>query len=277
MNDDPEVLQEKNFIQNGYKKNPYPFWVWTAIVAALFALLLGGKTWYWDQMRTQISNNPFLQVTNRQISLFLWQNPHYMRANAQTKSGYLSDFQYLNRVSVEPDLADRYVIAPPELLFQYHVWKQWLSDQTPMRPISQSEFLEFLDYSEEWNPKYWNSAPLAYIELVKSITNGRISESNLAVLSKARLPQDVRLAFQGWKNYFKEGDLINQVKPSYEQMKTFLDEYPNYARNYWRNIVPNYLASYEKPASDSAIIPQQELSPFLRAAFFNFQKKNASL
>lgn len=274
MNNEPGQLQEKDFIQEGYKKNPYPFWVWTAVIAALFALLWGGKTWYWDQMRTQISNNPFLQVTNREISLFLWQNPEYMRANAKTKSGYLPDFQYLNKVTVEPDLADRYVLASPELLFQYHVWKQWLSDETPLRPISPSEFLEFLDYSEEWHPKYWSAAPAPYVEFVKSITKGRITESNLALLSTAQLPHDVRLAFQGWKNYFKEGDLINQVKPTYEQMQTFLAQYPHYARNYWRNILPEYLKAYtlEKKDSASAIISQNELSPFLRTAFFNFQK-----
>src|SRR5271154_2343172 len=99
-------LQEKDFIQESYTKNPFPIWLWFFIVITITALLWGGGSWYTKRMNQEIRSSPFLQVTNRQLSLFLWQFPEYMRANARTKNGYLPGFQYQEKISVFPDVAD---------------------------------------------------------------------------------------------------------------------------------------------------------------------------
>jgi len=85
------------------------------------------------------------------------------------------------------------------------------------------------------------------------------------------LPLDVRIAFQGWENYFKDKEAINQIKVTRKQLQEFLESHPHYARNYWRNIVPNYLKGHGE--EDSELSPD-ELTPFLRTALFNYVQKS---
>lgn len=66
-----------------------------------------------------------------------------MRVNSKTKSGYLPGFQYIDKLSIEPNMADLYAVAPPELLFLYHTWNRLLSPEFITRPIQLSEFKEF--------------------------------------------------------------------------------------------------------------------------------------
>jgi len=35
-------LQEKDFIQQGYSKNPWPLWLWLFLITAIVALAWGG-------------------------------------------------------------------------------------------------------------------------------------------------------------------------------------------------------------------------------------------
>lgn len=263
-------LQEKDFIHEEYRKNPYPFWIWLCLLSFFVALLWGTKSWYAGQIQERIESIPFFQVTNREISLFLWQYPQHMRVHVAKKTGYLPAFQYLSKVTVEPELADDYVIAPPELLFLYHTWKRLLSEYTYEQVIPVQEFREFLNYAEEWQPAYWKEASTEYRALVSRLSDYN-KEENLA----PQLPVPVKQAFQGWRNYFAEGEQINQLKPTYEQVENFLKEHPHYARSYWRNLlegsVPNYLKGLsgenrEKP------VPNEELAPFLKFALYNANK-----
>ncbi len=90
------------------------------------------------------------------------------------------------------------------------------------------------------------------------------------------------MAFQGWKNFYKEGDQINELVPTAGEMRQFLISHPDYARNYWRNILledkPNYLLALTKGelAADEPVAESQ-LSGFLKLAFYNDQMAQKGL
>lgn len=275
MPNGPE-LSEKNFIsEEGYNKNPFPLWLWLFLITTIVALLWGVSNWYTDKINILFGQSPFLQVTNRDISLFLWQNPEYMRINAKEKGNYLPAFKYLDKVTIDLAYADQYAVAPPELLFRYHTWNRLISKEFTERPIPVKDFRNFLSYAEEWQPAYWPGATKEYISLVDSLPTTQVKD--LATLSYDEMPLAVRMAFQGWENYFIDGEAINQVEISQKQLQEFLTTHPHYARNYWVNIVqdsvPNYLKSIssETQASD-AIVPSKELSSFLKVAVYNYLK-----
>lgn len=268
-------LQEKDFIQEGYKKNPFPFWIWLTVIALLTALIWGGNSWYYGKLDRTFDKNPFLQVTNREMSLFLWQNPQYMRINSKNKEAYLTGFQYVNSVAPIVDKADAYVTAPPEVLFLYHTWDRLVSQEGSQRPITAGLFRRFLQHSQEWLPANWNQAPSAYAQFLQRLPD--LADDQ--ILSTRDLPKEVQMAFQGWQNYFSDAEEINRTQPTYEQMAAFLRQAPHYARNYWRNIfmatTPDYLKTASQgTASPTAPIPRGELEPMLRVAFFNWLKAN---
>lgn len=262
-------LPEKDFIQEGYGKNPFPFWLWLFLLTTVIALLWGAGQWYSDKIGAIFQHSPFLQVTNRELSLFLWQNPEFMRVNAKQKNGYLTGFQYIDTMTMELPSADHYAVAPPDLLFRYHTWNRLISNEFTPRVIEQKEFQEFLDRVPEWQPTYWPGAPGEYEKMVKKFSSN--STTDLATLPTSILPKNVRMAFQGWKNFFKEGEAINSVKPTAAEMRQFLVTHPHYARNYWRNIVepsnPDYLKALN---GEDAVIPSNEMAPFLKVAIFNY-------
>lgn len=267
-------LQEKDFINESYSSNPFPFWLWLFLTALLACLFWGGSSWFFQQMNREIAESPFLQVTNRQFSLFLWQFPEFMRVHSAVKTGYLPGFQYQEKISLYPTEADKFVVAPPETLFLYHTWRRLVAEEFVQRPIPVKEFQEFLTYAEEWQPANWKEAPKEYEQLVTKLSDPATPQ-DLAPLSDSSLPFMVRQAFQGWRNYFKEGDAINQVKPTFEEMSRFLLSYPHYARNNWRNIfydqVPEYLKQMDQMPADAKLeIPSDQLAPFLRVAFYNY-------
>ena len=269
---EPE-LQEKDFIHEGYKKNPFPLWLWFFLLVSFMALVWGISNWYSDKVNLLFRESPFLQVTNRDISLFLWQNPEYMRINAKEKSNYLPAFNYIDKVTVDIAYADHYAAAPPDLLFRYHTWNRLIKDEFTERPIPPAEFRDFLSYAEEWKPEYWPAAPAEYVKMVEGLSTTQLGD--LSLLSKKELPLDVRIAFQGWLNYFKDGEAINTMKVPVGEMRSFVSSHPHYARNYWRNIVeksnPNYLMSLSggSTAADG-VVPSNEISSFLRVAVFNY-------
>lgn len=281
MERDPnEELQEKDFIHEDYPNRPWVFWKSFGVVVLITALIASITTWYVSKLNYLQQTNAFLQVTNRDMSLFLGQFTEYMRANAKNKTGYLPGFLYMEKIGVDPVMAEDYVVAPPELLFLYHVWDLLLKKEFSPRPIPKAEFLKFIDYADEWQPKYWSHAPHGYRDWLKGAKED--PNKDFSQLSYSQLPQEVRLAFQGWKNYFFEGESINQIRPTYQEMQDFLKRHPHYARNYWSNILaesyPNYLR-HSKSISNDEIIPADELAPFLKVAFYNdkMSKFEASL
>jgi len=266
-------LQEKDFTQDSLRKNPFPFWIWLVILTSLIAIFWGSGNWYSNFINQEVAKSPFLQLTNRQFSIFLWQFPEYMRINAKSKQGYLTGFQYQeNKINMVLSDADKYVVAPPDLLFLYHTWQRLISQEFTPRAIPSDEFKEFLAYAEEWQPRYWPEAPKPYVALVQDLAKNA-SVQDLNEQSEDILPILVRQSFQGWKNYFKEGDAINSINPTYAEMQQFIKEKPHYARNYWRNIVevqyPMYLKSI-KQQKQNDIMPRNEIAPFLRVAYYNF-------
>lgn len=271
-------LSEKNFINEGYSKNPFPLWLWFFLLTAFLALLWGGSSWYNDKLSLLLRRSPFLQVTNRDISLFLWQNPEFMRINAKEKRAYLPAFGYLDKVTMDIAQADHYVEAPPELLFRYHTWHRLVSKEFSQRPILKKDFINFLSYAEEWHPRYWAGAPSEYASMVEKLP--AMQTEDLSTLPMQTLPMPVRMAFQGWENYFIDGEAINDLQPTYTQVNEFLSDHPHYARNFWRNIVedhkPNYLKSVSatKQMSDT-IVPADELVSFLKVAVYNYLKAQA--
>lgn len=273
----PQELDEKDFIQRP-SKEPLPLWLWLAIPAILAALLWGGRSWYLDWRSEKVTTTPFLQVTNRDFSQFLWQNPEYMRANDKVpKMGYLPAFQYSAGADLDPTLAEQFVVAPPEVLFRYHTWKRLLGDAFTPRSMPTSEFQEFLHAVPVWQPRYWPDAPNDYVKLVLDFSKYNDNE-DLSALPLTTLPQSVRRAFQGWKNFTKEGEEINNLQPTFQEMHAFLKTEPKLDRSYWRNIVVtnppnNYLKSMQPDRNGSKdVIPNEELSSFLRVAFFNVKK-----
>lgn len=261
-------LQEQDFILEGHKENSYSFRFWSVLVALAMLFIYAGAYKSNQILSDQFHNHSFLQITNRQFSLFLWQHPQYMRVHAKNKIGYLTGFQYLHKVNMELEFSEEAVVVPPDTLFLYHTWKRLLQSYLPIRTVSFLEFKEFLNALEEWQPKNWTMAPKKYVELTEEL------ESFKNTHLETELPFDVLQAFYGWKNYFKEGEAINAFNPTFLEMEDFLKTYPNYARNYWQNIVqeshPNYLLSISQGSYDKAdYVPRNEITPFLRVAIYN--------
>ena len=176
---------------------------------------------------------------------------------------------------MEPTQADQYVVAPPDVLFLYHTWHRLVSQEFTERKIPLPEFRKFLAYVEEWDPKNWPQAPSEYVQFVKALPNAKTED--LKTLPLSTLPLEVRQAFQGWKNYFLEGNLINEVKATYAEMQEFLAKHPHYTRNYWRNIFDDANTSYLKILTLGTFnledqMPSNQFSALLKAAFLNAQQ-----
>lgn len=266
-------LSEKDFIQDGWSLSSFPFWLWIFLMAALIGIFLGTSNWYQSYIREEKSHEPFLEVTNRQFSVFLWDFPSFMRINLK-KTGYLSGFSP-SAQNFEPETAEEFVLAPPEVIFLYHTWHRLLSSDYISRPITLSEFAEFLDQMTEWQPKNWKNAPDGYAQLVEQ--KKYVSAGDLQTLPESELPLIVRQSFQGWRNYFKDGETINKIDPTIDEVLTFLIKHPTYARPFWRNIgeidnVPvaglNYLKDLLMPPIADAKLPNDQLSSFLKVAIY---------
>lgn len=277
MND---TLKDEDLIQP-QSKEPFPIWLWLFFFAVLVIILSSIQNWYDQQMSAYREESPFLHVTNREFSLFLWENPQFMRVNVSSKEAYLPGFQYLEQVTVNPALADQLVSAPPHILFHYHTWKRLIGDEISPRVISIKEFRQFLDTCQEWKPEYWRGAPQGYIELINSLDDPK-TPSNLMTLPSDILPLATKLSFIGWKNFFFEGEQINAMQPTYQELEAFLTKNPTFQRNYWRNLVlasdPNYLYDLTFSSVEQAsYVPSDQMTPFLRVALFNFLQAKKGL
>lgn len=183
-----------------------------------------------------------------------------MRIGQKKKTGYLPAFQYMGNVTVEPELADDFVQAPPEVLFMYHTWKRLVGDYYYPRKIDKEKFLAFLNEDQQWKPEYWKAAPKEYVEMLK----GRWDQD--------KLPLEVKQAFIGWMNYTYEGEAIDNVKPTYGELKAFLLRYPHFQRSYWINLLkpskPYYLSRMDRP--DGEIVADDQMSGLLKMALYNY-------
>lgn len=259
-----DELEERNFIREDKARPPNSYWLIVLIGLGVVALLGLGVSRLLQEVKTDAIDKPFLQVTNRDFSLFLWQNTEYMKVNSKEKTGYLPGFHTVNKVTPKAESADDYVAVPPEVMFRYHTWKRLVGNDYISRPIPVSEFVEFLSYDDEWLPRNWSKAPDDYKDLVNILD--KMPKEDLT-----QLPTQVKMAFVGWKNFYKEGDSINQLTPNYGDIKTFIDVHPGYARSHWRNIYPNYLKSLGTADSKSQV-PESEIPSFLRVALYNFKQ-----
>jgi hypothetical protein len=260
-----KVLEEKDFISETRPIGGWRIWLGLALVALAFLLFVYGASWLSAKTHERVEKAPFLQVTNRQFSLFLWQNPEFMRANRKKKSGYLQGFHLQPKVTPKPEQAEQWVSSPPDILFLYHAWKRLLADERVARPVTAEEFLEFYNDAEEWQLQYWVEAPQGYHALIAELPDLR----GLDV--QDRLPDEVIRAYVGWRNYYYEGELINRASYTVEQIREFLISHPNYASSYWRHAYSDYLLSLNMPAETP--IPQHEIPSFLKVALFNYYAK----
>ncbi|CDZ80282.1 hypothetical protein BN1013_00790 [Candidatus Rubidus massiliensis] len=265
----PKELSEKDFIQDNIPKKPKPFWFWVFVLTVFVLSIYTLISIQTKDLSKSFEHNRFLQVTNREISLFLWQFPEYMRANIRQKTGYLPAFQGLSGVTMLPELADDYASAPPDVLYMYHTWKRLLGNDWMNRPIYGKELKKFLTQLPEWTPSFWKKAPDSYKKIIDQLDI--YLDKNLNELSFDELPLMVRQAFQGWKNFFIEGDEINQLRVEKDKLITFLHLYPNYQRNYWFNLIKDRYPNYLK-FSSSNNLPKDTMAPFLKVAYFNFFK-----
>lgn len=280
-----QPLSEENFIQESPSPSRFPAWLWLFLITAAAAVLLGGANWYQNFLEKQISSRPFLEVTNRDFSVFLWQFPSFMRDNVKRKAGYLTGFLYGEQQTLDLSKADEFVTAPPDLVFLYHTWHRLLASDFIPRPIPVAEFLEFLNQVPEWQPKHWKQAPEAYVSWIPTLKPN--TQADLKDVPQTTLPLVVRQAFQGWKNYYKEGPEINQLTATIQDVQEFLKQHPAYARNDWRNIGEIagqqvagllYLEAFlnPSPAPDEKL-PVNQLSSFLRVALFNDRQAKKDL
>ena len=270
---DKVSLTEDHFIHEGIKKNPGPLWIFAGLVLVVLLGLFISQQYFSIVSEKRFENRPFLQVTNREMSLFFWQNPAFMRANAKRKSGLLPGFHSEDSIQLRMASVDDYVIAPPSFLFYYHAWHRLLYLDPPARRILGKEFMEFLTYSQEWHPIYWNDAPAVYVELLDRLEKDK--SLLIQEIDRQQIPKEVQLAFQGWKNFFHEGEAINSRVFTFAELEAFLEKNPTFNRNFWRNIliesVPDYLFTFsKKDFRRSEKVPFREMSAFLRLAMFNF-------
>lgn len=269
----PPPLSERDFVQENIRKNPTPFWVWICILTILIGIFWGASSWFNSFYSNQFTGKPFLQVTNREFSLFLWQNPEFMRVNSKTKQGYLPGFQYQEKIGMDLAAADELVSAPPATLFLYHTWNRLLSKEFTETDIPLEQYKEFIQQFPEWEPTNWKEAPQEYVHFMQDLPKEKTE--NLRTLSKSVLPVQVRMAFQGWKNYYKDAETVNKLSIDVKKMAEFLKSHPNYARPYWQNIVkssrPDYLISFN-PGHETVTgaLPDDQLTAFLKLAFYNF-------
>ncbi|MCB1149498.1 MAG: hypothetical protein KDK48_04970 [Chlamydiia bacterium] len=269
------AIKDDQLINEGFRKNPKPLFKGVLILALLFLAILGIQ---WGLKRTlaeRVADSPFNRVTNREMAVFLWQNPEFMRVNSKTKSGYLPGFQYLDSVAAEPELAGEFVVAPPEVLFLYHTWKRQIGGYDFRERIEPAQFLKFLEYDPIWTPENWNEAPKRYVEMVSHLSED--SPINMTDLPHAVLPLMVRQAFVGWNNFFHNGNAIRTLQITRKEMQEFLEVYPYYSRPFWQNIVgEQYLRSLES-GPQAELLPQDELNGFLKQAFFNSIQERSNL
>lgn len=247
-------------------RKPFTNWIWFLLLFFLStsAFLWGISRWQEAILAEKQKIFPFYQVTNREFSLFLWQNPEFFKEYAQLNLGHIAPD---DDILLLPENAEALVSVPSKVLFRYHVWDRLIKRYPVKRSLPTHLFAEFLENNQEWLPRYWKAAPAPYRLFMEN--RETFSEKELPPL----IPLEVKIAYQGWLNYFKEWEEIQQLHPTQGEMESFLDVYPHYARSYWRNILrkekPNYLINlYEEGQHQK--LNEDEMTTFLQIAIYNY-------
>jgi hypothetical protein len=230
-------LLETDFISDRHREDPGPMLTYFLLLLATGIFICLMAVWQVGEKQARVIGSPFLQVTNQEISRFLYQHPAMMRINTAKKSGYLPGFDMLDRGGVKEGLEKEAAVAPPSILMHYHTWSRLLGSQIFGRQVSDKILADF-----RADAPYW-------------------------------LEEEHELqAAEGWMNYYLEGPEINAVHPSYGEVSAFLSAHPKYSRHFWQNFYPDYLLGLES-SSPRKRVPQKELTPFLRVAIFNFNQR----
>ncbi len=271
MGSNPELVEDNEAASSK------ALWVFLALFLFVLAALWTIQEWQKEILSKKQFTTPFLQVTNRDFSLFLWQNPEFMCYNGKRRFGRCSYSNAEVNIQLIPEFADEYVAVPPEVIFRYHTWKRLLGDTLAPRSIHPGEFHIFLLKNPEWTPRYWKKAPQAYRAFLKTLSE--LQMDDLQTLPFATLPKEVRLAFQGWRNVTKEWINIESIHPTGQEMQQFLELHPTYNRNYWRNILmkskPGYLKNFPfgpdpRMINKNEVLTADEFSHFLKVGFYNY-------
>ncbi len=263
-----ENFSEKHFIKEKQICTK-SFWLNLFLFALMLLLTVSVYNWQQKKLQENIANDSFLKVTNRDLSLFLWQFPSFMRLHNKSKVAYLEGF-HPNFAGMRPHAPESYATVPPDLLWLYHNWKQLLAPIFIPRKINAIEFEKFLQALPEWLPEAWPNAPVEYKVLVN--TQAFQKTSDLQNLSYIDLPLAVRQAFVGWKNFKLEGNAINQYHPSPSQINVFLQKFPQYQRHLWRNIeqIDGHQIAEHTYLSNAALLEKSiKLPVFLKVALYN--------
>ena len=266
-------LQEKDFIQEPTKGGQGPL-IFFLFILFIVAIGWGIGSWRKKTIGQKKRENILLQVSNRDFSIFLWENPQFMRPNKRLGSYYLEDFDGKDKIHLNFLKADKWVQVSHEVLFIYHTWKRLVGQYNYRAPISPFEFKNFVNDCPEWRSINWPNAPKEYKKIL--MDEKFLYINNLQELSYLELPLKVRKAFLGLKAFYKEGEAINTQEITYGSLRGFLRVYPNFSRNLWLGIYeqdyPNYLLDVDKAhISDYEIVPYDHLSPLLRFAFYQYQ------
>lgn len=255
----------------------------SAILGIFLCVLL--VIWALDKWEDEIHYNKvqddhFFQVTNRDLSIFFFQNPGILE--------YTGKVPYFNSAEVPiilaPHFADVDADAPVSLLYRYQVWKRLLYGKLAKEPIYVFRFVEFLNENCMWLPSNWAAAPHEYVTLISSMEQN--SETDLSKLSYKELPYEVRVAFQGWRSYTLDWDDIRSIDPTGIELEKFLVEHKEYLRPLWINFeresTPHYLKSFSPAGKFIGKDPHQkisedELTAFLKMGLFNSQQSQSHL
>ena len=236
-------------------KGSWFFKLWCITFVVLTLSLCLATNIYYQTIQTLIEKSPFLKVTNRDLSIFLWHFSEYMPQHVKNKNGYLPGFEYTNRIGIVLGEADKYCQAPPEILFLYHTWDRLLRKEFVERSIPVKEFLMFLEMNPEWKFESWADAPENYFCCLSNLSD---DACNMCLQD---IPKIVRQAFQGWKNYYLEGERINYMEYTEKDIQNFIERHPGYSFNFWENI----LSEFPTPMFRSNPL----LPSFIKVALYN--------
>jgi hypothetical protein len=70
-------------------------------------------------------------------------------------------------------------------------------------------------------------------------------------------------AFVGWRNYFYEGEAINNLPIHYKDVRELIRLYPGFGVEKWHDLEPDY------NLSGKGLVPTGTLPSFVRVAIFN--------
>src|ERR1700733_7357205 len=97
------------------------FPVWASILAFVaLALIIYGVIYSLQHLKQGQNPPQFAQVTNRQYSLFLWQNPQYMSFHLPRRLHQVPGYLDRRNLFADPTVADAFFDISAEMLYVDH-------------------------------------------------------------------------------------------------------------------------------------------------------------